>query len=148
VLIGGATVRISVLAVFLGVAAVGVVAVSVAASQFNPVRPDAQRLVVPTSEEIVGDSSVPFEQGGTVYAARHGALVCFYLNDAKGDALVFPTGYTASEDLRLRDSERRVVASPGFAVAIAFGDAEVKVPAECGTDRPSRAVVRIHGAGD
>ena len=130
---------------FVGIAAVGAVTVGVAVTRFDPVRPGQDLLTVATSDRVVADSTAPFDRGGAVFAVRRGGLVCFFLDDASGDALVFPKGYAASQDLHLRDPDRRDVASPGSAVGIAFGPAEVEAPAACGADRAARAVVRIHG---
>lgn len=136
------------IALLAGVAVVGTVLVSVAVTRFGPVHPGDEYLRVATSDRVIADPSVPFDDSGPVHAVRRGRLVCFFLDGPTGDALVFPEGYAASQDLHLRDPDGRDVASPESSVGIAFGVAAVEAPAVCGAGRASRAVVRIHGLGD
>ncbi|WP_147392109.1 hypothetical protein [Amnibacterium setariae] len=104
-------------------------------------------LAVSTSAAVRTDPAAVFDVGAsrTVRAVRRGDRVCFF---AGATGLVFPAGYSAGDDLSLRDAEGRVVAVPGFAVGIAFGSAHVRAPAACRTSgREDRAVVRIEGLG-
>lgn len=107
----------------------------------------ADPLAVPTSPKVAASPTVVFDvhASPTVRAVRHGDLVCFYAGDASGDRLVFPEGYSASQDLELRDSKGNVVATPGSAVGIAFTSARVSAPARCGSSGRVRGVVRIQG---
>lgn len=104
---------------------------------------------VPTSSKVVANPTALFDLHGPpeVRAVRHGSLVCFYAGDASGDRLVFPEGYSASHGLQLRDSNGKVVATPGFSVGIAFSSTRVAAPVECGSSGQIRAVVRVEGLG-
>jgi hypothetical protein len=102
---------------------------------------------VPTSSKVVAAPTAVFDVHAPreVRAVRHGSLVCFYAGDGAGDRLVFPEGYSASRDLELRDSNGNVVATPEFAVGIAFTGTRVAAPVQCGASGRVRGVVRIEG---
>jgi hypothetical protein len=107
----------------------------------------ADSFAVPTSSKVAASPTAVFDlrASADVRAVRHGDLVCFYAGDTSGDRLVFPEGYSASQNLELRDSKGKVVATPGSAVGIAFSSARVTAPAKCGSSGRVRGVVRIEG---